>query len=65
MSRNLGNSKWMVVASSVHRWDDTRILYRQAVSLSALEYSQELTDVEYFKATATFRYMFYEFENSK
>ena len=34
-------------------------------SLSALEYSQELTDVEYFKATATFRYMYYEFENSK
>ena len=36
MSRSLGNSKWIVVASSVHRWDDTRILYRQAVSLSAL-----------------------------
>ena len=35
------------------------------VSLSALEYSQELTDVEYFKASATFRYMYYEFENSK
>ena len=31
-------------------------------SLSALEYSQELTDVEYFKATATFRYLYYEFE---
>ena len=34
-------------------------------SLSALEYSQELTDVEYFKASATFRYMYYEFETSK
>ena len=31
-------------------------------SLSALEYSQELTDVEYFHATATFRYLYYEFE---
>ena len=31
-------------------------------SLSALEYSQELTDVEYFKASATFRYLYYEFE---
>ena len=34
-------------------------------SLSALEYTQEATDVEYFKASATFRYMYYEFENSK
>ena len=33
-------------------------------SLSALEYSQELTDVEYFKATASFRYLYYEFETS-
>ena len=31
-------------------------------SLSALEYSQELTDVEYLKASATFRYLYYEFE---
>ena len=31
-------------------------------SLSALEYSQELTDVEYFKASASFRYLYYEFE---
>ena len=31
-------------------------------TLSALEYSQELTDVEYFKASATFRYLYYEFE---
>ena len=31
-------------------------------NLSALEYSQELTDVEYFKATASFRYLYYEFE---
>ena len=33
-------------------------------SLSALEYSQELTDVEYLKASATFRYLYYEFETS-
>ena len=31
-------------------------------SLSSLEYSQESTDVEYFKATASFRYLYYEFE---
>ena len=30
-------------------------------SLSALEYSQEATDVEYFKAAATFRFLYYEF----
>ena len=33
-------------------------------SLSSLEYSQESTDVEYFKATATFRYLYYEFATS-
>ena len=33
-------------------------------SLSSLEYSQELTDVDYFKATASFRYLYYEFETS-
>ena len=33
-------------------------------SLSSLEYSQDLTDVEYFKASATFRYLYYEFETS-
>ena len=33
-------------------------------SISALEYSQELTDVEYFKASASFRYLYYEFETS-
>ena len=33
-------------------------------SLSPLEYSQESTDVEYFKATATFRYLYYEFATS-
>ena len=30
-------------------------------NLSGLDYSQELTDVEYFKATASFRYLYYEF----
>ena len=34
-------------------------------SISSLEYSQDLTDVEYFKASATFRYLYYEFETSK
>ena len=33
-------------------------------SLSSLDYTQESTDVEYFKATASFRYMYYEFETS-
>ena len=33
-------------------------------SISSLEYSQDLTDVEYFKASATFRYLYYEFETS-
>ena len=35
------------------------------ISLSSLEYSQDLTDVEYFKASASFRYLYYEFETSK
>ena len=34
------------------------------ISLSSLEYSQDLTDVEYFKATTSFRYLYYEFETS-
>ena len=33
-------------------------------SISSLEYSQELTDVEYFKASASFRYLYYEFETA-
>ena len=33
-------------------------------SISSLEYSQDSTDVEYFKASATFRYLYYEFETS-
>ena len=33
-------------------------------SLSSLEYTQEASDVEYFKASATFRYLYYEFETS-
>ena len=31
-------------------------------NISSLEYSQALTDVEYFTATANFRYLYYEFE---
>ena len=34
------------------------------ISLSSLEYTQEATDVEYFKASASFRYLYYEFENA-
>ena len=30
-------------------------------SLSSLDYSQESSDVEYFKASASFRYLYYEF----
>ena len=33
-------------------------------SLSSLEYSQESSDVEYFKASASFRYLYYEFVTS-
>jgi len=33
-------------------------------SLSGLDYSQEASDVEYFKATASFRYLYYEFASS-
>lgn len=33
-------------------------------SLSSLEYSQESSDVEYFKASASFRYLYYEFATS-
>jgi len=33
-------------------------------SLSGLDYTQEATDVEYFKATASFRYLYYEFATS-
>ena len=34
------------------------------ISLSSLDYTQESTDVEYFKASASFRYLYYEFESS-
>ena len=34
------------------------------ISLSSLDYTQESTDVEYLKATASFRYLYYEFETS-
>ena len=34
------------------------------ISLSSLDYTQESTDVEYFKASASFRYHYYEFESS-
>ena len=34
------------------------------ISLSSLEYTQEATDVEYFNASASFRYLYYEFENA-
>jgi hypothetical protein len=34
------------------------------ISLSSLEYSQEAMDVEYFRAMASFRYLYYEFETA-
>ena len=33
-------------------------------SLSGLSYAQDATDVEYFRADATFRFMYYEFKNA-
>ena len=33
------------------------------LTLSGLDYSQDATDVEYLRATASFAYMLYEFEN--
>ena len=33
-------------------------------SLSGLAYAQDATDVEYFRADATFRFMYYEFKNA-
>ena len=34
------------------------------INLSSLEYTQDSTDVEYFKASASFRYLYYEFETA-
>ena len=33
------------------------------ISLSGLEYGQDASDVEYMRATASFAYMLYEFED--
>ena len=33
-------------------------------NISSLEYTQDAADVEYFHATASFRYLYYEFETS-
>ena len=33
-------------------------------SLSGLNYAQDATDVDYFRADATFRFLYYEFETS-
>ena len=70
------NSKIKATASEAQLYSDaTMIIYNSKniaklqvefkdmfpTSLSALEYSQEATDVEYFKAAATFRFLYYEF----
>ena len=33
-------------------------------SLSGLAYAQDATDIDYFRADATFRFLYYEFETS-
>ena len=70
------NSKIKATASEAQLYSDaTMIIYNSKniaklqvefkdmfpTSLSALEYSQDATDVEYFKAAASFRYLYYEF----
>ncbi|SVB61523.1 uncharacterized protein METZ01_LOCUS214377 [marine metagenome] len=75
--RSFGTSKSTYEESNLYS-DATLIVYNSKnipkvdikfknmfpTSLSSLEYSQELTDVEYLKASATFRYLYYEFESS-
>ena len=42
---------------------DGMALIANAEIYNYIELRQELTDVEYFKATATFMYLYYEFES--
>ena len=44
--------------------EDVKFKNMFPISLSSLEYSQELTDVDYFRAMASFRYLYYEFETA-
>ena len=62
---NLYSDSTLIVYNSKNK-AKVNVLFKNMfpTSLSALEYSQELTDVEYFKASATFRYLYYEFETS-
>ena len=60
---NLYSDSTLIVYNSKNK-AKVNVLFKNMfpTSLSALEYSQELTDVEYFHATASFRYLYYEFE---
>ena len=62
---NLYSDSTLIVYNSKNK-AKVNVLFKNMfpTSLSALEYSQELTDVEYFKASASFRYLYYEFETS-
>ena len=55
----------IIYNSKIVRKVEVKFKHMFPISLSSLEYSQDLTDVEYFKASASFRYLYYEFETSK
>ena len=61
--KNLYSDATLIVYSSKNQ-PKVNVQFKEMfpTSLSGLDYSQEATDVEYFKATATFRYLYYEFE---
>ena len=60
---NLYSDATLIVYSSKNQPKvEVKIKNMFPTALSSLEYSQELTDVEYFHATASFRYLYYEFE---
>jgi len=63
--KNLYSDANLIIYSSKNT-PKVEVLFKDMfpTSLSGLDYSQEATDVEYFKATATFRYMYYEFATS-
>ena len=61
--KNLYSDATLIVYSSKNQ-PKVNVQFKEMfpTALSGLDYSQETTDVEYFKATATFRYLYYEFE---
>jgi len=63
--KNLYSDANLIIYSSKNT-PKVEVLFKDMfpTSLSGLDYSQDATDVEYFKATATFRYMYYEFATS-